>query len=131
MGRKTFASIGRPLPGRETIVVTRDRAFAAPGVHVAHGWEDAKAKAAAIARDLGAHAAMAVGGAEIYALALPDAEKLHLTLVHAAPDGDAAFPIFERSRYRELRREPHPAGPDDEHPFTFVDLARRPPAAGR
>jgi dihydrofolate reductase len=68
---------------------------------------------------------MVVGGAEVYALALPEARRLHLTLVHAAPSGDVAFPAFDRSAFRELRRERHPAGPDDEHPFTFLDLERR------
>jgi dihydrofolate reductase len=131
MGRKTYQSIGRPLPGRETLVLTRDSAFAAKGVHVAHGWDEAVAEAAGLANDMGASEIAVVGGAEIYALALPHARRLYLTQVHAAPEGDAFFPPFDRSAFRELRRKDFPAGPDDEHPFTFVDLERRLPAAAR
>jgi len=131
MGRKTFQSIGRPLPGRETVVLTRDPAFAAQGVRVAQSWEGARALAAELGAAMGAAETMVVGGAEVYALALPEAARLHLTLVHAAPDGDAVFPAFDRSAFRELRREDHGAGPDDEHSFTFLDLERRPAAAGR
>jgi dihydrofolate reductase len=74
---------------------------------------------------MGADAVAVVGGAEIYALALPHVEKIHLTEVHAAPRGDAVFPPFDRSRFREVRRSEHPAGGDDEHSFTFIDLERR------
>jgi len=124
MGRKTFESIGRPLPGRETIVLTRDPGFSAAGVGVAHGWDHALALADAAAAALGAGEVTVVGGAEIYALALPRCERLHLTLVQTAPEGDALFPPFDRSAFREVRREAHPAGPDDEHPFVFLDLER-------
>lgn len=125
MGRKTFASIVRPLLGRETIVLTRDPAFAPDGAHVAHGWDEALARAEALTERMGASELAVVGGAEIFALALPQAARLHLTLVHAAPDGDAVFPPFDRTAFVEHRREEHPAGPDDEHPFTFLDLERR------
>jgi dihydrofolate reductase len=131
MGRKTFQSIGRPLPGRETVVLTRDPAFSAAGVHVARSWNDARKIAADLGNWMGAAETMVVGGAEVYALALPETERLHLTLVHAEPEGDTLFPAFGRSAFRELRREDHGAGPDDEHPFAFVDLERRPAAAGR
>ena len=131
MGRKTFESIGKPLPGRRTVVLTRDPAFAPEGVEVAHGWDEAVARADALAAEMGASEIMVVGGAEIYALALPQVRRLYLTQVHAAPEGDAAFPLFDRSAFRELRRRDLPAGPDDEHPFTFVDLERRPAAAAR
>lgn len=125
MGRKTYESIGRPLPGRETIVLTRDPAFAAESVYVAHGWDEAVAKSEALAEGMGAFEIAVVGGAEIYALALPCARRLYLTQVHAEPGGDTFFPPFDRSAYREVRRTDHPAGPDDEHPFTFIDLERR------
>lgn len=125
MGRKTFQSIGKPLPGRETVVLTRDPAFAAEGVHVARGWDEAVAKAEELARRMGAEAVAVVGGAEIYALALPHVRTMHLTEVHAAPEGDAVFPPFDRSAFRETFRAVHPKGPEDEHPFTFIDLQRR------
>jgi dihydrofolate reductase len=131
MGRKTFQSIGRPLPGRETVVLTRDPAFSAAGVHVARSWNEARKMAVDLGSQRGAAETMVVGGAEVYALAIPEAGRLHLTLVHAEPEGDTCFPAFDRSAFRELRREDHGAGPDDEHPFTFVDLERRPAAAGR
>jgi len=125
MGRKTFESIGKPLPGRETIVLTRDSEFSAEGVHVAHTWGEAVAKGEELAAKAGADAVAVAGGAEIYALALPHVQTLFLTQVHTAPEGDAVFPAFDRSQFREVRREDHPKGPDDEHPFTFIDLERR------
>jgi dihydrofolate reductase len=129
MGRRTYESIGRPLPGRETVVLTRDPAFAAVGVHVAHDWPGAVVQADVLAERMGADAIVVAGGTEIYRLALPEAERIHLTAVHASPEGDAVFPSFDRTRFREIRRIDHPAGPDDEHPFTFIDLVRRPAAA--
>ena len=125
MGRKTFQSIGKPLPGRETVVLTRDAGFSAEGVHVAGDWGQALAKAEALAGSMGADAVAVVGGAEIYALALPQVQKIYLTQVHAAPEGDAVFPAYDRSSFRETGRSEYPKGPDDEHPFTFIDLERR------
>jgi len=124
MGRKTYASIGQPLPGRETVVLTRDPTFGAEGVHVAHGWDEAVARGAALAQRMGASEVAVVGGAEIYALALPQARHLYLTEVHAALEGDAVFPPYDRSAFRVTRRKDFLAGPDDEHPFTFLDLER-------
>lgn len=131
IGRKTHDSIGRPLPGRETIVLTRDQGFAAPGVHVAHDWDEALALAEGLADTMGAAEIAVGGGAEIYRLALPQAQFLYLTRVHAEPEGEALFPAFDRAAFREVRRQPHPKGPDDEHAFTFLDFERRPPAARR
>jgi dihydrofolate reductase len=125
MGRKTFESIGKPLPGRETVVMTRDPAFAAEGVHRAGGWDEAVAAAQRLGADMGADAVAVVGGAEIYALAMPEVERLYLTQVHAAPEGDAVFPSYDRLAFREVRRKDYPAGPLDEHAFTTVDLERR------
>jgi dihydrofolate reductase len=125
MGRKTFQSIGKPLPGRETIVLTRDPGFSSDGVHVARRWDEAVAQGSDLAETMGADAVAVVGGAEIYALALPYVQKIYLTEVHAAPEGDAAFPAFDRSHFREIRRTSHPKGADNEHPFTFIDLERR------
>jgi dihydrofolate reductase len=130
MGRKTFESIGKPLPGRQTIVLTRDPTFAAEGVEVARTWDEALDRARLIAERMGADAVVVAGGGEIYALALPHVQKLWLTEVHASPEGDTIFPAFDRSAFREVRRADHPRGPDDEHPFTFVELERRPGDAG-
>jgi dihydrofolate reductase len=125
MGRKTFQSIGKPLPGRETIVLTRDPGFAAAGVHVAHDWDQAVSIGSTLAEAMGAEAIAVVGGAEIYGLALPHVEKIYLTQVHTAPEGDAIFPPLDRSRFREVKRSEHSKGSDDEHSFTFIDLERR------
>jgi dihydrofolate reductase len=88
MGRKTFESIGRPLPGRTTLVLTRRTDYAVPGVLVAHDGPEA----VLLAR--GPHA-FVVGGADIYALFLPSAKKLFLTRIHAVYDGDTYFPPFD------------------------------------
>jgi len=125
MGRKTYDSIGKPLPGRETIVLTRDSGFSAPGVHVVHSWNEAVAKGEELAATMGADAVAVVGGAEIYKLALPQVQKIYLTEVEAAPEGDAFFPSIDQSQFREVARIPYHKGPDDEHPFTFIDLERR------
>jgi dihydrofolate reductase len=126
MGRKTFQSIGKPLPGRETIVLTRRSDFLAEGVHRAGSWDEAVAIGASLADRMSADAIAVVGGAEIYALALPHVQRLYLTEVHTVPEGDAVFPSYDRSSFRELRRRDHQSGPDDEHSFTFIDLERRP-----
>lgn len=118
MGRKTFESIGRPLPGRRIIVLTRDSAFSAPDVAVVHDWDGAL-EAAAADDEL-----MVAGGGEIYALALPQADRIHLTEVDMAPEGDTVFPTFDRPAFREVHREAHPAGEHDECAFAFVDLER-------
>jgi dihydrofolate reductase len=125
MGRKTFESIGKPLPGRKTVVLTRDRSFAVEGVAVAHSWAEAVARGDDLAEAMNAEEVIVAGGAEIYRLALPHADRLYLTLVHAAPKGDAVFPAFHRTRFKEQRRRDCPAGPDDEYGFTFLDLTRR------
>jgi dihydrofolate reductase len=131
MGRKTFESIGKPLPGRETVVLTRDPSFRAEGVRVARSWEAAREEAERSAERMGADRVIVAGGAEIYALALPEVDIIHMTLVHAAPEGDAVFPAFDRSLFREVGRSDHPKGGDDEFPFTFIDLERRLGAARR
>jgi dihydrofolate reductase len=125
MGRKTFQSIGRPLPGRHIVVLTRDRSFAAEGVAIAASLDDALALGQDLARQHGADSVVIGGGEDIYRQALPLCDRLHLTRVHAAPPGDARFPAFSRTEWSETSRETHPAGPDDEHPFTFLDLKRR------
>ncbi|KMO38010.1 diacylglycerol kinase [Methylobacterium tarhaniae] len=117
MGRKTWDSIGRPLPGRRVIVLTRDPAWTAPGTERAAGWDDAMRLAGA------AEEVMVAGGAEIYALALPRADRIQLTEVDAAPEGDARFPAIPPD-FRAVAAESHPTGPDDEYAFRFVTLTR-------
>ena len=129
MGRRNWDAIGRPLPGRRTIVLTRNAGFQAAGATVAHSWEAAKALAEQAAREMGAPEVIVAGGAEIYRLALPETQRLRLTRVHVAAPGDVVFPPYDRSLFRESFREEHPAGPDDEHPFTFLDLERCPESA--
>jgi dihydrofolate reductase len=131
MGRKTFLSIGKPLPGRETIVLTRDPDFEATGVHVARSLDAALALGQEIGARMKASHVTIAGGADVYAQTLPLADEIRLTLVHANPEGDARFPVFSKSGFTETLRSDHPAGPDDEFPFTFVDLVRAKGAIGR
>jgi dihydrofolate reductase len=125
MGRKTFQSIGKPLPGRECIVVTRDRTFRPEGVRVVHDLGAALALGRQVAREMDADAVMIGGGGEIYAATLPLADRVHLTEVALAPEGDAHFPPLDPTQFRAVHREEHPAGPDDEAAFAFVDYERR------
>jgi len=114
MGRKTHQSIGRPLPGRTNIVVTRDPAFAAEGVELARDLTAALELAAAT----GSPEIMVIGGAEIYRQALADADRIYLTEVHLSPDGDAHFPALAADEWREVSRESRSEkGPDG----TIVD----------
>lgn len=112
MGRKTWESLGRPLPGRENIVVTRTAGFAAPGAHVAASLD------AALALCAGEPVAFVIGGGEIYAAALPLADGMVLTEIGRDFPGDARFPDFDRSAWRETQRKPQTG--DDGLPFDFV-----------
>ena len=125
LGRKTYDSIGRPLPGRETIVVTRDVNFSAAGVHVRHDLEAAFATGAELAGRMGAGEIVVGGGGEIYRLALPFATRAFITRVEAEPEGDTTFPALPPAEWRLCRSEDHPAGPDDEFACTFLDYERR------
>jgi dihydrofolate reductase len=124
MGRKTFESIGKPLPGRETIVMTRDTGWSAPGVRTAASFDEAVAIADEIAATMGAAEIVVAGGADIYDQALQRASFLRLTVVHAEPQGDARFPLYDESAFVETSRREHEAGAGDEHAFTFIDLVR-------
>lgn len=123
MGRRTFASIGRALPGRANIVITRDQDFAADGVDVAHDVDGALAVARRRAAEAKADEIMIIGGAAIYEAFLPLADRLYLTEVHEPIDGDTYFPDFDRAGWREVAREDR----DDVHsaPVSFVTLDRR------
>ena len=122
MGRKTFdsivASLGKPLPGRENIVVTRSREFAHPGCRVVQSIQEALAAAD------GADEVFVIGGGEIYALALPFADRLQFTEVHAETAGDAYFPPFERGAWREISREPRTMDGPTRLRYDFVTYER-------
>lgn len=127
MGRKTWESLGRPLPGRTNIVVTRQPGYTADGARVVATLDDALRLAEQVARTDGIDECVVIGGAEIYALALPRCDRLYLTEVHAAVDGDAQFPPWERARWREVKRErfaaaganPHDSNPYDSNPYDY------------
>ncbi len=125
MGRKTYQSIGRSLPGRETIVVTRDPAFAPPGVNIAHELEAALDRASDRARSTGADEIIIAGGAEIYAQTIARASGLYITEVALDAEGDVRFPSIDLSEWREVLRERGRRGPRDEADFTFVEYERR------
>jgi dihydrofolate reductase len=125
MGRKTFQSIGRLLPGRDTIVVSRDKTFAPEGAFAAHGLEVALALAATRAEATGADAIVIAGGGEIFAQTIGRANRLFITEVALEPAGEVRFPAIDPKDWREVRREPGQRGPRDEADFAFVDYERR------
>jgi dihydrofolate reductase len=125
MGRKTFDSIGRALPGRETIVVTRDPAFASPGVFVAHEIEAGLALAHDRAHAMGAEEIIVAGGGEIYAQTIERATRLIVTEVAVDAEGEARFPSIDPKQWREIRRETGARGPRDDAEFEFVEYERR------
>ncbi|OGA13429.1 MAG: hypothetical protein A3G25_19095 [Betaproteobacteria bacterium RIFCSPLOWO2_12_FULL_63_13] len=119
MGRRTYESIGRPLPGRDNIVVTRSPDFSAPGCRVVHSFE------AALAEVSGAGEVFVIGGAQIYASALPLADRLQLTEVDAEIDGDAYFPDFDCRPWREVSRESRSSQDPLAPSYDFVTYERR------
>ena len=125
MGRKTFASIGRPLPGRTNIVVTRDEGFRADGAVVTHSFTDAKAIATGDALRRFATEIAVIGGAEIYAQWMDGADRLEITEVHARPDGDTRFPAVDLTAWEEVARVRNPAGSHDSADFSYVTFRRR------
>jgi dihydrofolate reductase len=132
MGRKTYMSLSvRPLPGRTNIVVTRDAGFAAPGVLAAPGVEAALEAARGDALRRGADAVMVIGGADVYAQAMPLATGLEITQIHAAPEGDTRFPPIDPAVWREVARVAQPAGPDDDAAYDFVSYRRITDAAAQ
>lgn len=117
MGRKTFESIGRPLPNRTNVVITRgDSTF--EGCEVAHSLEEA------IAMFPAEEEIFIIGGAQIYAQALPLADKLYLTIVHQEYEGDTSFPEFDIKEWREISRTDFERGEAYEGSFSFIDLER-------
>ena len=125
MGRRTWDSIGRPLPGRTSIVLSRSARFMPQGAIVVPDLERALDAAGAVDE------AFVIGGAQVYALALPFAQRLYLTLVHGDVPGDARFPTVDPQQWREIERSERPA--DERHAFamTFSVLERTGAAAAR
>lgn len=118
MGRRTFESIGKPLPDRENVVITHDPGFTAPGCKVVHALDEALALP-------GEGEVMVIGGESIYRQTLPRAGRLYLTLVHAEVHGDAFFPAFDMGEWREVEREERPADDRNPYPHSFLILERR------
>ncbi len=119
MGRKTFESLHEPLKDRANIVITRDASYARPGIIVATTLEKALDTAKTIAAETKVDEVMVIGGAEIYKLAMPLADRLYLTEVHMLPEGDATFPAFNRKEWLETKNEFHKAQPGESADYTI------------
>jgi dihydrofolate reductase len=116
MGRKTYESIGRPLPNRTNFVMTRDASFQAPGCIVVPSLEDAIEQAL----PLSSSELFIIGGATVYQQALPLIQRLYLTVVHHAFAGDAFFPDLDKSEWKEIEHHEHPA--DEQNPYAYSFL---------
>lgn len=121
MGRKTWESIGRPLPGRRNIVLSRDPGFAPAGCEVFRALQQVidLAESASEPSEI-----MVIGGAEVYRLLLPHSQRVYLTWVEAKIQGDAWFPALAWNAWREISREEHPADDKNLYPYTFSVLER-------
>lgn len=125
MGRKTYESIGRPLPGRTNLVLTRDPDWRADDdVVVAHSLEEILRLANEDARKTGASEIAIIGGSSLFEELLPSVRKIELTEVHASPEGDIYFPEYNRAAFRETRREGPIQGEKDEYAYSVVTLER-------
>jgi len=118
MGRKTYESIGRLLPGRTTVVVTRQRGYRVPGALVAHSLDEA------IAACRNDREIFVIGGAELYAQALPRAGRIYLTTVDAEVAGDTYMPEFDLGAWREVSSLEYPADAHHAYPFRFAIYER-------
>ena len=124
MGRKTYESIGRPLPGRANIVITRNPDFSAPGIEVMSSLEEAVLRAQSVARADGAEEVIVMGGAEIYRASLSEVDRLYVTEVHAAVEGDAHLAL-DLSAWREVSRSYHAKERSSSTPaYSFVEYTR-------
>ena len=125
MGRKTWQSLPRrPLTGRLNVVLTRQPEFEAKGAVVCADFGEAVAIAREQAAEDGVEEVCVIGGADLFALALPRATRIYLTEVEGQPDGDVRMPPFDEAGWREASRETHPAGPEDEFATIFRVLER-------
>jgi dihydrofolate reductase len=125
LGRRTFESLRRPLPGREIIVVTRDQRYSPTGVRVAHSPLEALAIARPLAKSLAVDEIMVGGGAEIFRALMDETQRIELTEIALEPEGDVFFPCLDMAQWRETKRETPPRGARDEADFAFVTLARQ------
>lgn len=124
MGRKTFDSLAKPLPGRTNIVVSRSASIDHPRVKMARSLDEALRLGRAQAEVDGQQEVVVMGGAELYAAALPLADRLYLTLVHAEPEGDTFFPQYDGSEWQEKRRLRIPADADNVFDFSLILMER-------
>jgi dihydrofolate reductase len=124
VGRKTFESIGQPLPGRQSIIVTRDKSYRANSVDESCSIVHSVEEAISLARSKGESEVFVCGGSEIYAHSLPFADRLYLTLVEAEVEADAFFPEWNESEWVEQENLSHPADEKNQYQFTFKVLAR-------
>lgn len=124
MGRKTYQSIGRPLPGRLNVVVTRDTTYAPEGVMVVHSLDQALVVARAQAADDGVDEVMIIGGGQIYADSVALADRAYVTEIHTSVDGDTMFPDLPTGQWREVSRERRPENAEGEPAYSFVILDR-------
>lgn len=125
MGRKTHESIGRLLPDRTNIVLTRDLSLVARGAVLATSLDAALAYARADAAKRGVDEIIVIGGGDIFAVTIPMADRLEITHVHASPEGDALFPAIDSDAWQEISREEHFAGPDDDADFSLTTYIKR------
>jgi dihydrofolate reductase len=125
MGRTTFGSIGRSLPGRTNIVLTRDVEFRGDGAIVTNSLRDARAVALGDALRRCVSEIAVIGGAEIYAQFMDCADRLEITEVHARPEGDTFFAAIDGAVWQEVARVQNLAGPDDSAAFSYVTYRRR------
>jgi len=125
MGRKTFESIGRPLPGRSNIVVSRQPGYGADGAKVRNSLEAALELAETIAAIDGAEQAFVIGGAELYRLAMPQAERFHLTRIHADVAGDTRLEDFNEAEWEEISREDFTRDPENPYNYSICLLRKK------
>ncbi|MDD3608786.1 MAG: type 3 dihydrofolate reductase [Halothiobacillaceae bacterium] len=118
MGRRTYESIGRVLPGRDNIIISRENGYRVEGARVVHGLDEALEAAS------GAEEVMVIGGANIYFQFLPRADRMYLTLVHGSFEGDAWFPAYNRRDWRLIVEENHPADKENPWPHSFLTYQR-------
>lgn len=119
LGRRNYESIGRPLPNRTNIVITRDKNYKAQGCVVAHSIDEA----IALAGD--DEEIFIIGGSQVYAQALDCVTRMYITEVDTDADGDVLFPEFDKSQWQEVSREPHTADDQNDYAFDFVMLERK------
>ncbi|WP_375695199.1 dihydrofolate reductase [Bartonella sp. AC90GZZY] len=125
MGRKTWDSLGRPLPGRTNIVITRDCTFNAEGAVVAYSLLQACSLATSVASQNDVKEIFIIGGGEIFQQGLPMADKIFLTEVLASIEGDSFFPVFDKEKWTIVQTQDIPKGDKDSHPTRFVVYERK------